>query len=158
MTETTDRSATRAVREFVQTIAAPPEKLFPLLCPVREADYLPGWQYRLVYSQSGLAEPGCVFTTPNDAGAETTWIVTEHQPPRRVDFVWVQPGMLAARLAFTLQPAGPATELRARYEYTALSDAGGAQLATFTDAWFAQKMTGFGKALGHYLATGEMLA
>jgi len=40
----------RVVHECVQTNPAMPEKLFPLLCPVRAADWLPGWEYRLIYS------------------------------------------------------------------------------------------------------------
>jgi hypothetical protein len=47
--------AKRVVHEYVQTNPAPAEKLFPLLCPVREAEWLPGWEYRLIYSESGLA-------------------------------------------------------------------------------------------------------
>ena len=63
--------AKRVSHEYTQTNDAPPEKVFPLLCPVREADWVPGWQYRLIYSESGVAEDGCVFSTPNDAGPET---------------------------------------------------------------------------------------
>jgi hypothetical protein len=147
----------RVARQYTQTIAATPDQVFPLLCPVREADYLPGWKYCLVYSQSGLAELGCVFTTPNESGAETTWIITEHQPSSRVGFVRVRPEMLAARLLFTLKSSGASTELTARYEYTAVSGAGAAELAGYTDAWFAAKMQRFGACLEHCLRTGTML-
>ena len=37
----------RVVHEFTQTNSAAPEKVFPLLCPVREDDWLPGWKYQL---------------------------------------------------------------------------------------------------------------
>ena len=33
----------RVVHEFIQTNPAAPERVFPLLCPVREADWLPGF-------------------------------------------------------------------------------------------------------------------
>ena len=59
----------RVVHEFTQTNPATPEKVFPLLCLVREDDWLPGWKYRLIYSDSGVAELGCVFTTPNPPGS-----------------------------------------------------------------------------------------
>src|SRR5947209_3150818 len=102
----TERDSNRVVCEFAQTLAAAPEQVFPLLCPVREADYLPGWKYRLVYSRSGLAEPGCIFASPNDDGTETTWIMTAHQPSEHVAFAWVHPKKIAARLRFTLRPEG----------------------------------------------------
>ena len=73
-------AAKRVSHEYTQANDAPPEKVFPLLCPVREADWVPGWQYRLIYSGSGLAEDGCVFSTPNDAGPETVWMVTHYDP------------------------------------------------------------------------------
>ena len=148
----------RLVRQYRQTIAASPKRIFPLLCPVREADYLPHWQYRMVYSSSGVAEAGCVFATPAGGGGEITWMITEHQPAQRVGFAWVHPDRLAARLSFTLSPAGDGTELSARYEYTALSQAGATELAGYTDEWFAGKMKHFGTCLGHYLAAGRMLA
>lgn len=41
-----------------QHVHASPEAIFPLLCPVREYDWIPGWDCRLVYTESGLAEAG----------------------------------------------------------------------------------------------------
>ena len=148
----------RVVREHVQTNPAAPQQVFPLLCPVREAEWVPGWQYRLIYSRSGVAEEGCVFTTPNDAGPESTWVVTEYRPPRRIDFAWIQPGRVAARLRFTLEAAGDNTRLHARYEYTGLSAEGDAEVGRFTETWFRDKMEGFQAALNHYLQTGKMMA
>jgi hypothetical protein len=37
---------------------------FPLLCPVREGDWASGLAYRLIHSDSGIAQKGCVFATP----------------------------------------------------------------------------------------------
>src|SRR2546427_13050450 len=41
-------SARRVTHEYTQTNDAPPEIVFPLLCPVREADWVPGWQYKMI--------------------------------------------------------------------------------------------------------------
>ena len=159
-------SAERVVREHVQTSVATPERVFPLLCPVREADWVPGWRYGMVYSQSGVAELGCVFTTPNDEGSragsddacsEDTWVVTEYQPPRRIGFVWLRPELVAARLCFELEPVGGKTRLHARYEYTGLSAEGNSAVEGYTAAWFETKMGRFEAALNHYLETGTMI-
>jgi hypothetical protein len=64
-------SARRRVHQHIQTNDAPPETVFPLLCPVREAEWVPEWKFKTIYSQSGVAEDGCVFLTPNGAGPET---------------------------------------------------------------------------------------
>ncbi len=146
------------MREHVQTNDGSPEKVFPLLCPVREAEWVPGWECRLIYSKSGIAELGCVFTTPNEDGSDTTWMTIEYEPGRRIGFVWVWPKMVVARLRFELESAGEKSQLHARYEYTGLSEEGNAEVERYTEEWFAAKMRKFEAALNHYLATGKMIA
>ena len=69
----------RAVRSYTQHLVGPPEAVFPLLCPVREADWIEGWDPLLVVSHSGVAEPDCVFTTAA-APADAIWYITRHEP------------------------------------------------------------------------------
>jgi hypothetical protein len=151
--------AKRAVCEFVQLNTRPPQQVFPLLCPVREAEWLPKWKYRLVYSQSGVAELGAVFTTPNDGAPETAWIVTHYDPAKfQIAFAWVRPEMLATRLEIALSPAGQErTSSRIRYTYTALSAAGEPELERL-QATFEQRMRRWEKAINHYLEHGAMLS
>jgi len=54
----------RVVHEFIQTNPATPEKVFPLLCPVREADWFPGWNYRRVPHPCALARVGITDLCP----------------------------------------------------------------------------------------------
>lgn len=157
----------RVAHEYIQTNDAPPEKVFPLLCPVREADWVPGWQYRLLYSQSGVAEAGCVFTTPNDNGPETeitkskdtTWIVTKYDPAAfRIEFAWVQPEMVAAQIGIVLTAkSNRQTSARIRYTYTGLSEAGNREVEGYDQKWFEHKMQGWEAAINHYLRTGERI-
>jgi hypothetical protein len=157
----------RIAHEYTQTNPAPPEKVFPLLCPVREGDWAPGWQYRLVYSDSGLAELGCVFTTPNppaaalhgQAASETTWIVTEYDPSTfRIAFVWINPGQIITEIGIQLTPAGhEATRTHIRYRYTGLSPEGNRELAACDQKWFEAKMQDWETAISHYLRTGKRM-
>src|SRR5208283_1284485 len=39
------------------------DKVFPLLCPVREYEWFNDWKCTMVYSESGVAENNCVFYT-----------------------------------------------------------------------------------------------
>jgi hypothetical protein len=50
-------------RTFTQQLVAKPSKVFPLLCPVREADWIDNWDPLVVFSESGAAEPDWVFLT-----------------------------------------------------------------------------------------------
>ncbi len=104
-------------QKFKARNLAPPLTVFPLLCPVREAEWAPGWKYRLIYSQSGFAELGCVFTTPNSDATETVWVVTHYDPFEfEIHFAWVRPSHIATRLEIVLTAAGDSqTHTRIRY-------------------------------------------
>jgi hypothetical protein len=132
----------RVVHEYVQANPASPEKLFPLLCPVREAEWLPGWEYRLIYSASGFAEPGCVFTSPGLKDGEKTWTVTEYdRAAGRIAFVWVAPGLVIAQLQIHVTPCGDgSSRTRIRYCYTGLSEEGNREVETYDRPWFEARM------------------
>jgi hypothetical protein len=151
----------RIAHEYTQTNPAPPEKIFPLLCPVREADWVPGWQYQLIYSASGAAELGCIFTTPNSEGEpESTWITTVYDPVGfRVGFVWINPGRVASEILIQLTAAGQSeTRARVRYRYTGLSPEGNREVERYDEQWFKEKMQGWESAINHYLLTGTIIA
>jgi len=152
-------AAKRVSHEYIQTNDAPPDKVFPLLCPVREADWVPGWQYRLIYSESGVAEDGCVFLTPNDSGTETVWMVTHYDPAAfTIAYAWVEPGMVATQLRIALNPApGGKTSAHIRYLYTGLSPAGNAVLDRYTPEWYQSKMQSWETAINHFLRTGTLI-
>lgn len=154
-----DCAAKRVSHDYIQTNDASPEKVFPLLCPVREAEWVPGCQYRLIYSESGMAEDGCVFTTPNDAGPETVWMVTHYAPAAfKVAYAWVQPGVIATQIRIALAHApGDKTSARIRYLYTGLSSAGNAVLYGYTREWFQSKMQSWERAINHYLRNGNLI-
>ena len=152
-------NAKRVGHEYIQTNVAPPEKVFPLLCPVREADWVPGWEYRLIYSESGVAEDGCVFFTPDDAGPDTIWMVTHYDPTGlTISYAWVQPDMIATQLRISLAPApGGKTTSHIRYLYTGLSPAGNAVLERYTTEWFQIKMRSWETAINHFLRNGSLI-
>jgi hypothetical protein len=153
----------RVAHEFTQTNAAPPSEVFPLLCPVREAEWLPGWRYRLVHSDSGVAELGCVFTTPNPEGsgnAEKTWIVTDYDRANfRIAFVWIDPGRIITEIGIHLAPAEPGvTHTNIRYRYTGLSEDGNCELRTYERNWFEAKMKDWETVINHFLQTGTKMS
>ncbi len=155
----------RVTHEYTQTNSAPPEKVFPLLCPVREADWAPGWQYRLIYSESGVAELACVFATPNppssgsDGSPEKTWIVTDYDPAAfRIGFVWINPGRVATEIRIQLKSASHAsTQASIRYRYTGLSEEGNREIVTYDEKWFRNMMQDWEAAINHYLTTGKKI-
>ena len=61
------RTRKRVQFSHPQLVKAKPEEIFPLLCPVREYDWIPEWDCTMVYSESGIAERGCVFQTDRES-------------------------------------------------------------------------------------------
>jgi hypothetical protein len=80
--ETVDiRPPVQVTHTYTQALEGPPDEVFPLLCPVLEAEWVPGWTAPLVLSDSGVAELDCVFTTPDPAASpevEAVWTVLQH--------------------------------------------------------------------------------
>ena len=64
--------------KYTQTNNASRETIFPLLCPVREAEWVDGWEYQLIYSKSGFAEQDCVFSTPTNDKSNAIWQITQY--------------------------------------------------------------------------------
>ncbi|MGI9537489.1 MAG: hypothetical protein ACR2PB_10480, partial [Desulfocapsaceae bacterium] len=61
-------------RVYQTQLNSTPEKVFPLLCPVREYEWIPQWQCEMIYSRSGVAELGCVFSTDfKDSFGREVW-------------------------------------------------------------------------------------
>jgi hypothetical protein len=154
----------RITHEYTQNNLAPPEKVFPLLCPVREADWVPAWQYRLIYSESGIAECGCVFITPNEDGTETTWMVTDYDPASfRIAYAWVNPGLVAAQIRICLSRSSGAqtspghTTALIQYTYTGLSTEGNREVERYDRKWFRHKMQSWEAAINHHLQTGKRI-
>lgn len=149
----------RASHTYVQRLVAPPDAVFPLLCPVREAEWVRGWDPRLVITGSGVAEPGCVFFTGPEA-AESIWVVTTHRPPERVEFVKVTSGETVCRIAIVLEPdgnEGEGTLAEVTYEYTAIGEAGEDVVARFTEEHYLEFMEEWESSLNHFLETGKKL-
>lgn len=133
--------------------------VFPLLCPVRELDWLDGWQCTLVHSTSELIEQGCVFTTPHHGKQETTWYVTQHDPIHySVEFVRVTPGESVVKINILLEAIShDSTEAILTYEYTSLSEAQARFIQKELENEFKRSMVWWEKAINHYLKTNEKL-
>lgn len=148
----------RIRHSYTQSILAAPEKVFPLLCPIRELEWVDGWNPSLVLSQSGVAEQDCVFITPGDP-ENTVWVVTRHEPEKfRVEMLMVTPDRTVGMLEISLSADGTGkTAAQIAYTHTSLGPQGDEFLDGFTQDWYVQFMKGWESALNHFLITGKKL-
>lgn len=149
----------RIILSYVMDLPASPEKVFPLLCPVREREWIEPWRCEMVYSDSGLVELDCIFTTEFlDDGPRDTWVVSRHEPPKAIEFVRINP-LRSIRYAIRLLEAEADTS---RWEWrqvcTALNEAGENFLVGLSQEGFGEEMTVLQTMLAHYLRTGTMFS
>lgn len=147
----------RVRRSYIQRLIAVPDVVFPLLCPVREADWIDGWDPLLVVTASGVAEPECVFVTAGEP-ADAVWCIVRHVPAEhRVEMIKVTPGVTVGRLWIHVRAVANASEAVVTCQHTSLGPAGDAYIAGFTDEHFQAWMRRWEHQLNHYLGTGQRL-
>jgi hypothetical protein len=147
-------NAIRTVFDGRRVLPGTPESIFPLLCPVREYDWIDGWSCDMVYSSSGVAELGCIFRHDAGWGVET-WTASRYEPNTAIAFIRVLDGVWVVMLELTLVPVDPAsTELRGRATVTALGPKGEEIIKTSSKGPFNDQFEGLFTTLDHFLRTG----
>jgi len=113
----------RFERELTFSAPAPPERVFPLLCPVLEYDWIPDWTCVMHYSQSGVAEADAVFKTKHGLGKTAVWTTIVYDPPRRIEYLIVVGKKAVIRLAIGLEAeaGGSATRVTWLMRFTSIS-------------------------------------
>jgi hypothetical protein len=151
--------ATRITRSYGQTINARPGVVFPLLCPVRETEWLDGWEYEMIYSLSGLAEEGCVFSTPGDGEADTIWVISRHDKENHIiEFTRFTPGSRTCVLKVAVNPKGNDTSnVDISYAYTGITANGNAWIDNFTEDMFLDAVKFWEMSMNHFQEVGEKL-
>jgi hypothetical protein len=151
--------AKRVTRNYVQTIHAEPSVVHALICPVKEAEWLDGWDYRLIFSHSGFAEKGCVFTSKSAGEPDTIWLITRRDDAAyETDFVRVTPDSRVAEVTVRIDAGGEQTcRANITYTITALNEAGNTFIENFTEKNFVKDMKFWEATMNHYLKTGQAL-
>jgi hypothetical protein len=152
------RNAKRAVYHVDQHLDDVPERIFPLLCPVREYDWIDGWSCARIYADTGVAELGGIFRTAFPDVSDEIWTISRYEPNRVIEFVRVAWNVVVVKLDIALESAGDRrTRVRMTHTYTALSQAGELLIAAQTPAIHEQELRELERMLNHYLRTGQKL-
>ncbi len=149
----------RKTKTITQVIHAPASELFPLLCPVREYEWLEIWSCDMIYSESGIAENNCIFKTDfPDKGGEETWVISRYEKNKIIEFVRLNPDFMVTKLDIKLkQISDKKTEAVWTKIYTGLSHEGNTFVQSISEDQYKEEIAGLEKMLNHYLNTGKML-
>lgn len=138
----------------VMHLPFPPDAVFPLLCPVREYDWIPIWKCDLLHAETGAAETDCVFRTAfPDRGVET-WTCSRYEPNKAVEYVRFADKGVLIHLSISLAAHQGGTRILWSTVYTATSETGAAAVADMSPERYAREAEGIAFMLAHYLEHG----
>lgn len=144
---------------YVQTHAVNIKEVFPLLCPVREKEWIEGWNYKMVHSISGFIEKDCVFTTAHHSNLETVWHVTQYDKENHsIEFLRFSPNENTVRINIYLEKiTNIKTKTHISYMYTFLSAHEMESQIKKMELTFLESMHYWEKAINYYLEKGKLL-
>lgn len=151
--------AKRVSRKFIHKINSTPDKIFPLICPVRQRDWLDGWNCEMIYSESGISEEGCVFKTRHEGEVDTIWVITKYDVENYIiEYVRITWGVLAVKINIKLEHRySNITDVNTEYIFTSLSEKGNEFIEGKSSSQFFSMMKWWEKSMNYYLESGKKL-
>lgn len=143
----------RVTHSHTQVNNATPDIIFPLLCPVREEEWLDDWSYDMIYSKSGIAEQDCVFQTETN-GEKITWIVNLYDPKNhKIEFIRTDNRSLMCHISISLKAFEETkTKSTIKYSYTALNDDGNIYIDLYSTENYLKMMDYWEDSINTFLA------
>ena len=148
----------RIARKHTIKVNASKEELFPLLCPVRESEWMPGFSSQNVYSESGFAELHCIFQTgPNEVN-KTIWIIPVYEKDNFIEFIYHEAKIKVVIIKLSLSDlSNSETSLQVEYIYTSLSEDGNTQLEGITEEAFKNQINSWEICLNYFFKNGTII-
>jgi len=147
--------AIRRIFTHKQKVFAPPELIFPLLCPTRAYEWIKDWDSEIIYSKSGFAEPGCVFKTDDPDSGEDLWIIAEYKKPFFIKFVRTNRYRIM-NYTISFEPISKnCTSVIWRQEITAINEEGNVYAADLEKSEFVDMIDMQEEFLNSYLVVNQ---
>jgi uncharacterized membrane protein len=156
----------REHESFSISINASVEKIFPLACPVEELKWINGWDYTMVYSDSGKNENNCIFTENMSAqhimGTEkselTYWVTTLYDQANQIIHFVLLRSSTVTKLEIVMKTINP-QESTVTWDMTitAINGEAGSVFNETLKERMMLMMTFLGHSLKHYCETGTIL-
>jgi hypothetical protein len=133
-------------------VEAPVDAAFALFSPVGEKAWVPGWEPEILHPPGSTWEPGLVFRT-RDGEREVVWLVSSlDRLKHEVEYHRVEAGQHVARVRVACAARSPRqTEVRVRYLFVGLSDAGNRQIALMTAEAHGERMREWQRLIREHL-------
>lgn len=149
----------RISRSYTQKINTAAKEIFPLLCPQKELEWLDGWNYEMIYSQSGFAEEDAVFKTKHEGDVNTIWIVTKYDKENFIiEFVRLTWETVVVKIHIHIFEIDEnSSDVYVEYSFTTITEKGNEFVEGKSDKQFDKMMRWWEKSMNYYLETGRKL-
>ena len=148
----------RVVKKHTIILGASKEKIFPLLCPVRESEWLPGFSSKTIFSESGVSELDGIFLTHENKPEEAIWTIPIYQPNKFIEMIYFQSKVKIVIIKLSLtESSDNKTLLQVEYIYTSLSEKGNEQLRSITDDSFKNQINSWEICFNYLFKTGTRI-
>jgi len=141
----------RRIFTHVEEIKGTPQEIFPLFCPVRSFEWIADWSAEIIYSESGYAEPGCVFKTNDPIEGEEIWVISDHRFPLEIKFVRMNPLRTIIHTIFFSGKDKETTIIKFHKEITGLNSQGNEFAADLEKSEFVKMNETLAYFLNNYL-------
>ena len=133
-------------------IRARAEDVFPLLCPKREEEWIPGWECETIWSHSGYNEEGAIFRTTKPYGTELYWNTLQYDRLKKVvDFLITAPHRYMLRFTIEVAAANDGLlTLSFSQTFTSVSEEGNELLNQYKAEDFAERLRNLGEFMNQY--------
>lgn len=140
-----------------QVLNASAEKIFPLLCPTKEYDWIAPWTCELIYSKSGLAELDCVFTTNFPGDIKETWIVDKYEKNNLIQFIRFSESRIIRYCIELINNNNETTNAIWTQTVISLNSDGNSFIDNLSAVEYENEIRTLEKMLNHYINTNRRL-
>ncbi len=113
--------------KFEMTLSSIRDSIFPLLCPIREYEWLNDWKCTMIYSESGIAENNGIFYVKMGFPLfkKQVFQVINYVPNENITFLIFLNNLTTLKFSLTLESVSDSsTKLTLDYKLTGLSGFG----------------------------------
>ncbi len=145
----------RIVRKTAIPLKADAKTVFPLLCPVKELDWIKGWEdmCTLVYTESGIAEEACVFETDTPEEGVSLWICS-HYDAAQCEITYIKHiiGKAVIKWDMVVRDTADGSAIDSVYNMTSFSEDGVAMVRDYDERYLDVLFEGIQKQINGYTA------
>jgi len=134
--------ATQVTRNGDVHCKATIEEVFPLLCPKREEEWIPGWECETIWSKSGYNEEGAIFRTVKPYDTELYWTTLQYDIKGKiVDFLITAPHLFVFRFIIKIHENGNGfLTIRFNQVFTSIAEEGDTFLKGYESQDFGARL------------------